>query len=69
MIAEEVTGCYGEKLVAMATSMWPIVVKVADYNVASIPILNMPKIYNLIMVAKDITGCYGKILVAMVTSM
>ena len=27
MVAKEITGCYGEILVAMATSIWPIGVK------------------------------------------
>ncbi len=46
-----------------------LVCRVADYNMASVPIPNMPEIDNLIMVAKEITGCYGEILVAMATSM
>ena len=41
----------------------------AHYNLASMPIQNIPKLDNLIMVAKEITGCYEKILVAMATSM
>ncbi len=43
--------------------------RVADYNIESIPLPNMPKIDNLIMVAKEIIGCYGKMLVAMTTNM
>ena len=46
-----------------------LVCRVADYNMAAIPIRTMPKIDNLIMVAKKITGCYGNILVAMGASM
>ena len=41
----------------------------ADYNLASVPIQNMSKMGNLVVVAKEITGCYGEILVAMGTSM
>ena len=60
IVAREITGCHGEKLVAVDTDM---LLRGADnrYRQTTISYFqNMLKIDNFVMVAKEITDCYGK---------